>query len=297
LSTYLATWREPGTVALEAAREREARGGSLLDCLEAGLIACEEDENLIAIGRGSLPNAEGDLELDASIMEGENLEAGAVCGVRGILPVISVARMVMEQTPHVMLCGDQARQFAIRNGFSGQNLHTAESIRRTQEWLASGGRERALSKGQYVHSKADEPHDTVTMLGLAHGKCAAASSTSGMPWKLPGRVGDSPIVGAGIYADDEAGCAGATGWGEQLWRAGASLRAVDFMRQGMSAQEACEAVIRHMERRMKNPFALPCVVLALDKSGGYGAACGGGGFELWAMVDGAISMTSVDPIA
>jgi N4-(beta-N-acetylglucosaminyl)-L-asparaginase len=294
LSLILATWEECGPIALGAAKEALGKGGSLLDALEQGLVACEEDERLIAIGRGSLPNSDGDLELDASIMEGASLEAGAVCGVQGICPVISVARKVMEKTPHVMLCGDQARRFALEEGFPGRSLMTTENVRRYEEWQANGS--KVMTKGQYVHSAKDEPHDTVTMLGLIEGRCAAASSTSGMPWKKPGRVGDSPIVGAGIYADDEAGAAGATGWGEMLWRAGASLRAVENMRQGMSAQAACEAVIRHMGRRMTDPFRLPCVVLAVGMDGSYGAACGGGPFPLWVMQNGEMALEWRDPI-
>lgn len=278
METILGTWFQPGELAVNVASERRRNGGSLLDAVEAGLTAAEADVNLIAIGRGSLPNSDGELELDASIMEGTHLSAGAVCAVRGILPVISVARRVMERTPHVMLAGDQARRYAIEQGFVPQNLITPEVCRRYEEYLASPERAKA-----YVHTVDDQiPHDTVTMLACDDvQRCVAASSTSGMPFKMPGRVGDSPIVGAGIYADDEAGCAGATGLGEELWKACASFRAVEYMRQGRTAQEACEAVVAAMQRRQPASRETICVVLALRPDGDFGAAVTTGKFDLW----------------
>jgi isoaspartyl peptidase/L-asparaginase-like protein (Ntn-hydrolase superfamily) len=276
----LSTWLRPGEVAMKAALESRQNGGDLLDWLTEGLAAAEADPDLIAIGRGSVPNSDGELELDASIMRGDTLDAGAVCGLQGIAPAIRVARKVMEETEHVMICGRHARRFAIQHGFNPENTMTAESIRRYEEW-------RKSPEGcyAYVHTIEDEvhepPHDTVTMLGLSGGRLAAASSTSGMPFKLPGRVGDSPIIGAGIYADDEIGAAGATGWGEELWKAAASFRAVNWMEQGRTAQEACEAVVDHMARRHPGVLAKPSVVLALRKDGDFGAAVIGGDFDLW----------------
>ncbi len=258
----------------------------MLDALEAGLTAAEDDPNLIAIGRGSLPNSDGEIELDASIMEGRNLGAGAVCGLRGILPAISVARMVMEDTPHVMLAGDQARRFAIQKGIVPQNLLTPTVCSHYQEYLASPERASA-----YVHAVTDlvppdQAHDTVTMLASEDGHCVAASSTSGLPYKMPGRIGDSPIVGAGIYADDEVGCSGATGMGEDLWKVSASHRAVTNMRQGMSPQEACEEVARYMLRRLPHTKERISVVLALDKQGNFSAGVTSGTFHLWVDRDG-----------
>lgn len=286
MRTVVATWKEPGPIALAAARVATSSGGSLLDALEAGLTAAEDDPNLIAIGRGSLPNSDGEIELDASIMEGRNLGAGAVCGLRGILPAISVARMVMDETPHVMLAGDQARRFAIQKGIVPQNLLTPTVCSHYHEYLASPERASA-----YVHAVTDlvppaQAHDTVTMLACEDGHCVAASSTSGLPYKMPGRIGDSPIVGAGIYADDEVGCAGATGMGEDLWKVSASHRAVTNMRQGMSPQEACEEVARFMLRRLPHTKERISVVLALDKQGNFGAGVTSGTFHLWVDRDG-----------
>lgn len=278
MPTILATWNEPGKVAIDAAVEKLNTGCPVIDCLEAGLTAAEDDPDLIAIGRGSLPNADGELELDASIMDGRDLSAGAVCALRGILPAITVARWVKERTPHVMLAGDQARRFAIENGLRPQNLMTAESIARYEDWLVSPEVQQS-----YVHSV----RDTVTMLGLEQPThLVAASSTSGWSFKAPGRVGDSPIVGAGIYADDELGAAGATGWGEELWKACASFRTVQAMGRGMTAQEACEETVRHMMRRQPKCRDMACVVLALGKDGSYGAATSKGVFHLWIHQDG-----------
>ncbi len=283
MTVLLSTWQEPGQVAIEAAWKARQAGADLLSTLESGLAAAELDPSLMAIGLGSLPNADGELELDAAIMDGRDLRAGAVCAVKGICPVISVAKRVMEDTPHVMLAGGQARRFAIQQGFRPQNLMTAENIARYDEWR----QDPARAERRYVHTVSEDHGDTVTMLGLENGgHCAAASATSGISWKKPGRVGDSPIIGAGIYADDDVGCAGATGLGEELWKACASFRAVEFMRQGRSAQEACQAVVEQMVRRQPASLSMMCVVLALRNDGDFGAATTTGEFPLWVCRDG-----------
>lgn len=283
MTTILATWEQPGKVGIEAGLQAIREGVDLRTVLERGLAACELDPDLLAIGLGALPNTDGDVELDASMMDGADLSAGAVCSVRGIVPVISVARRVMERTKHIMLAGEQARRYAISQGFKVQNLMTAENIRRYDEWRQSPEQ----VEHEYVHSRSEHYHDTVTMLGWeSPGHVVAASSTSGLAWKMPGRVGDSPIVGAGIYADDEAGAAGATGCGEELWRAAASFRTVEFMRRGMTAQEACEETVRQMIRRQPGALDMMCVVLAVRNDGDFGAATTVGEFPLWVCQDG-----------
>lgn len=285
MTTLLASWEQPGRVAINAAWERKRSGGSLLDALEFGLATAEVDPELVAIGLGSVPNQDGELELDAGIMIGETLEVGAVCAVRGIVPVISVARLVMEKTEHNMLSGDQARRFAIQQGFTPRNLMTDTAIQHYEAWRNDPER-----LWKYVHSVSDLGHDTITMLGLEDGKLIAASSTSGMPFKLPGRVGDSPIAGAGFYADDEIGAAGATGLGEELWKACVSVRAVDLMGQGRSPQEACDSIVRHMRRRHPNLTEHPSVVFAMNKEGDFGAAVTNGEFPLWSCQDGRMEL-------
>ncbi|MCW5942104.1 MAG: N(4)-(beta-N-acetylglucosaminyl)-L-asparaginase [Fimbriimonadaceae bacterium] len=293
-TTLLATWKEPGKVAIEAAWAKRATGGSLLDCLEQGLAVAELDPTLMAIGLGSLPNRDGEIELDAAIMDGTDLNAGAVCALRGVVPAISVARKVLEETPHVMLAGEQARRFALQRGFTPQNLMTPQAIEAYENWK----REPAKYERKYVHSLEEHYGDTITMLGWeAPRHVIAASATSGLGWKTPGRVGDSPIVGAGVYADDEIGAAGATGWGEELWKAAASFRTVEAMRRGLDAQAACEETVRHMIRRQPRSTWMPCVVLALRADGDFGAATSVGEFPLWVCRDGAMEFRSYPGLA
>ena len=291
VTLFLATWEKPGLTAVEQAWARRNNGGDLRDCLEAGLASCALDPEFLAIGLGSLPNADGELELDAAMIDGRDLEAGAVCSLRGIVPAISVARQVLEQTPHVMLAGDQARRFAISKGHVVRQTMTAKSIQLYEEWR------KEKRHTDYIHSQADvDDHaDTVTMIGLesegsGSSHLVAASATSGLAWKMPGRVGDSPIVGAGIYADDEIGAAGATGYGEELWKACASFRTVEAIKRGLTPQEACEETIRHMMRRQPHAMDMANVVFAADREGGVGAAVNTGTFHLWSCQDGEIEV-------
>lgn len=290
MTTMLSTWREPGRIALEAAWKVRLEGADLLTAIETGLATCELNPNLVAVGLGSLTNTDGELELDAAIMDGRDLRAGAVCALRGIVPAISVARKVMEKTRHIMIAGDQARRFAIAQGFTPRNLMTAKNIEEYERWK----KDPDIYDKEYLHAVYEHTGDTVTMLGRDEdGHMVAGSATSGLAYKMPGRVGDSPIVGAGIYADDEVGCAGATGLGEELWKAAASFRTVENMRQGMSAQEACDATVAQMLRRQPHSTDKPCVVLAIRKDGDYGAATTAEEFPLWICQNGELEMRMI----
>ncbi len=242
-------------------------GQLLMDSVEQGVIAVEMNRRVLSVGRGGLPNTSGEIELDAAWMEGNQLRAGGVAALRDTLPAISVARKVMEKTPHVLLVGEGAHGFARQQGFGRQQLLTRESIRRWREW-----KRNQVSGGG---------HDTVGVIGWHKRHVVVACSTSGLPWKLPGRVGDSPIIGAGLYADDQAGAAVATGIGEEILRFSVTSRVVEAMRRGASAQEACEGVIRVMLRRKPETARTMVAVLAVRKDGQCGVAATQKGFSAY----------------
>ena len=278
-TVFVSTWPDAGGPCVRRATESYAQTSDLLTACEQGLIEVEMDPRFHAIGLGGLPNADGEQELDAGLMDGATLNAGAVCAVKGIVPVISLARKVMEQTPHIMLAGEQAVRFALANGFEKRSLHSENSLRRYEQW-------RENRHGAEV---AHLVHDTVTIVGREEsGHVVSACSTSGLAWKLPGRVGDSPIVGGGYYADDEAGAAGATGVGEDIWRFMLTFRAVEFMRGGLSAQEACDRAIGLMVTRKPETREQVSAVFAVSRNGDWGAAATKKGFVAWTSIDGKV---------
>ncbi len=291
MPTFLATWEQPGRTAVETAWRTWQAQNDLRGAMIEGLAACELDPEYLAIGLGSLPNEDGELELDAAIMDGRDLKAGAVCALKGIVPAIKVAQLVMDHTDHVMIAGEGARRLAMEHGMKPQQTMTCKSLEAWEEWRAKG------AHTEYIHSIDELGHaDTVTMLGLNGDHLVSASATSGLSWKKPGRVGDSPIIGAGVYADNEVGAAGATGHGEELWKAVASFKTVEGMRRGLSAQEACEETIRHLVRRQPRGMIMQSVVLALRADGDFGAAVNQGTFHLWSCVDGQIEVKAYEGI-
>ncbi|GAB3180209.1 isoaspartyl peptidase/L-asparaginase family protein [Telluribacter humicola] len=250
--------------ANEAARTILEKKGRALDAVEAGVRVQEADPNDTSVGYGGLPDRDGHVTLDACIMD-EKGNAGAVTFLEHIMHPISVARMVMEKTPHVMLSGEGALQFALANGFKKINLLTPRSEKAWKEWLKTA---------KYKPIVNVERHDTIGMLALdAQGDMSGACTTSGMAFKLHGRVGDSPIIGAGLYVDNEVGGACATGVGEFVMRTLGSFLLVELMRQGRSPQQACEEAIgRIVKGKTKDDFKdFQVGYLAVNKKGEYGA--------------------------
>ncbi|GIV04997.1 MAG: asparaginase [Fimbriimonadales bacterium] len=286
---FAATWWF-GRIGVEAAQRRweESQESDLalrlLDAVVEGAAAVERDPQVMSVGYGGLPNRDGEVELDAAVMEGARLRIGAVASVRGILPAIYLARTVMERTPHVMLVGDGAIRFALQQGYEPQQLLTAEALRRWQEWRKQRTAPKEVSTersddpedvrvSQAWHARQPaESHDTVGVLGWNAGHLVVACTTSGLAWKMPGRVGDSPIVGAGLYADNEAGAAVCTGVGEEIWRFALATRVVEAMRAGYSAQQACQRSIEFMLRRLPDVAVHQCAVMAIRADGDFGLA-------------------------
>jgi len=274
----VSTWNFPG--ANEAAYQSLSTGGTLLNAVEAGIRVTEADKSNTSVGIGGYPDRDGHLTLDASIMEGTG-KCVSVVFMEGIDHPISVARAVMEKSPHVMLAGDGATQFAREEGFTYRKELTPGARKAYEEWLEKGGfRPRPIGEGN---------HDTIGLLVGRDGKMAGGCSTSGAAWKMHGRVGDSPIVGAGLFVDDEAGCATSSGLGETVIRIAGSVTVVELMRQGATPTEACRAAVgRIMTKQPEYGEQKGFLVafLAMTKKGEIGAWSCGPGFEYVVMREG-----------
>jgi isoaspartyl peptidase/L-asparaginase-like protein (Ntn-hydrolase superfamily) len=262
----IATWPF-GKLAVDAALKQLAQGKPALDAAIAGAQVVEDDPSVRSVGYGGLANAIGTVTLDACVMDGKTLSCGAVAGVENIRHVAALARKVMEKTPHVLLVGEGARWFGMQNGFPLETLNTADSV---AEW------EKKRPKPPMQPTSKDSGHDTVTVLALdKDGNLGGVCTTSGLAFKLPGRVGDSPIIGAGLYVDNESGAAGATGVGEEIIRISGTFFISEQMRAGKSAQQACEMAVKRVNatavRRGLHPASV--AFLALDPKGNPGAAC------------------------
>jgi N4-(beta-N-acetylglucosaminyl)-L-asparaginase len=240
-----------------------AGGGSALDAVEKSINIVEADPTITSVGRGGYPDRDGHLTLDACIMD-ENGNAGSVVFLEHIMHPISVARRVMEKTPHVMLAGDGALQFALEQGFTKEDLLTEGSKKAYEDWLKSS---------QYK-PMGKENHDTIGLLAMdANGNLAGGCSTSGMAWKLHGRVGDSPLIGAGLYVDNEVGAATSTGLGEAVIKVAGSFLIVEAMRNGKSPIDACKLAIErivHKQPKYKNENNFLVGFIAINKDGEIG---------------------------
>jgi N4-(beta-N-acetylglucosaminyl)-L-asparaginase len=254
-----------GEPANEAALKVLGNGGSNLDAVEHGIWVPESDPNNLYVGLSGKPNAAGYVQLDACIMSGPGHRAGSVAALEGIKHPISAARLVMEKTVHVMLVGEGARMFALEHGLEAAETNSRE---RNEAW-----QKRHPSQQTKAPSGGSQNHDTIALLVAGKdGNIAGGCSTSGLADKLPGRVGDSPIIGSGLYVDNEVGAAGATGTGENVLRYCGSFMVVEYMRQGLHPEAACQETIRRIARQDPRGLKLDINFIALDKHGRFGAA-------------------------
>ncbi len=276
-----------GIRATAKAMEMIRAGGDPLDAVIAGVNIVEDDPNDMSVGYGGLPNEDGVVELDASVMYGPTHSAGAVAALRNIKNPSKVARLVMERTDHVLLVGEGALKFARAHGFKEEDLLTERSRAAWLRW-----KETMSDRDNWFPPKPGSlpddlravmnTHGTINCIAIdAAGRLAGVTTTSGLAWKLAGRVGDSPIIGAGLYVDNEIGAAGSTGRGEANLQTCASFRIVDAMGRGLSPEQAClkacEAVVaktklvpRLCDERGRPKFGLD--FYALNKKGEFGAA-------------------------
>jgi N4-(beta-N-acetylglucosaminyl)-L-asparaginase len=269
---FLSTWAH-GKPANERAAEIFQSGGSLLDAVEKGINVPEDDPSVTSVGYGGIPNAEGVVELDAAIMDGSRHRAGAVCSLRMIKNPISVARLILEKTRHTTMAGQGAYEFALKMGFEPQTLLTELSLKRWQDWRAD-----PHHKTFWVNA---DNHDTIGMVATdGNGNLVGGCSTSGAAFKIPGRVGDSPLVGCGVYADNNVGAASATGDGDLMTNYCTSISIVHYMARGASPQDACLELLKHMVQTDAKNKDAEVGLIAMNNHGEIGAACMNEGFRL-----------------
>ena len=255
------TWNF-GLPANELAWKVLDNGGKAMDAAEAGARHAESDQENSSVGFGGLPDEKGNVTLDACVMDSTG-NAGSVAFLQNIKHPVSVARKVMEETKHVMLVGEGARQFAVSNGFEEINLLTEESEKNWKKWL----KERR-------EMTPHETHDTLSVLVQDKiGDLAGACTTSGWAYKMHGRVGDSPIIGAGLFVDNETGCAAATGLGEEVIKTTGSFLVVELMRQGYDPTKACEEALNRVIKAHNGNPDFQIGYIALRKDGEIGSAC------------------------
>ena len=257
--SFVSTWHFSKQAA-EAAAQILSRGGDAMDAAEAGIHRVESDPEVQTVGKGGFLNAKGELELDAAVMDGNTLKTGAVCGVRGFEHPVTIARAVMEKTRHNILIGVGAEEFAREMGIEECGMEALIAPDAVEVW------KKNLGLG----------HDTIGVVALDEsGKMVAATSTSGASMKMPGRVGDSPIIGSGFYVESGVGGAVATGLGEDIMRTCCSFRTVELMRAGLSPQQAVETVVRTAHETIARHGGTPdCIALVcMNAMGEWGAAC------------------------
>ena len=255
----ISTWDVPN--ATLKAGELLDKGSSSLDAIEKGCMVEEADINNQSVGKGGRPDRDGNVTLDACIMD-KNGNYGSVVYMQNIVHPISVARKVMEETPHVLLAGKGAEKFAISKGFKKTNLLTEASKKAWEEWKKESNYQPIINI---------ENHDTIGMLAIdKNGDISGGCTTSGLAYKMAGRVGDSPIIGSGLFIDNEIGGATATGMGEEVLKTVGSFLIVELMRQGKTPQEACEEAINRIVTKNDNYKNFQVGYIALNKKGETG---------------------------
>jgi N4-(beta-N-acetylglucosaminyl)-L-asparaginase len=271
----VSTWNH-GLPANEAAWRILENGGYALDAVEAGVRVPEADPEVISVGYGGLPDAKGKVTLDACIMD-EKGRAGSVTFLEHIMHPISVARLVMEKTPHVMLSGKGALEFALLNGFKKENLLTPAARAAWKKWKKE---DTGFKPVINIEKEIRENHDTIGMLALdGQGRLCGACTTSGMAFKMHGRVGDSPIIGAGMFADGKVGGAVATGTGELVMKTLGTFLVVELMRNGLSPEEACREAVNRIREKIPDYQKHQIGYVALNLQGQTGAFSIQPGFE------------------
>ena len=272
----LSTWNH-GLPANDAALKSLQNGGNAMDAAEMGARVPEADPTITSVGFGGFPDEQGNVTLDACVMDSTG-NAGSVAFVQNIKHPVSVARKVMEDTKHVMLVGEGARQFAVSQGFEEMNLLTDESKAEWEKW-----------KMKRSEMTPHETHDTISVLAQdKNGDLAGACTTSGWAYKMHGRVGDSPIIGAGLFVDNEIGCAAATGLGEEVIKTTGSFLVVELMRQGYDPTTACEEALNRVIKRHNGNPDFQIAYIAIRKDGKIGSACIKWSFE-YALAQGGVN--------
>jgi N4-(beta-N-acetylglucosaminyl)-L-asparaginase len=293
----LSTWYGQSKVANAGAWKILKEKGTAIDAVEQGVMTQENDWENCCVGLGGNPDRDGFVTLDASIMNHKS-ECGSVAFLERIKNPIQVARAVMEKSPHVMLVGKGAQQFAIESGFTLEPQKLSDHAQRAyNQWKKKSEYKPIIniekgekdSQGGVIHQPkvpkkmkgGEYNHDTIGMIALdVNGDLSGACTTSGMGFKMRGRVGDSPIIGAGLYVDNEVGAATATGHGEEVIRISGSFLVVEYMRQGYSPTMACrKAVERIMKKTPRNPKEIQVGFIAINKKGEHGAYAINKGFD------------------
>ena len=265
LPVVISTWNH-GLPSNEAAVKVLKNGGSVVDAVEQGVWVPEADPDNRSVGLGGLPDRDGHVTLDASIM-GPDGNAGSVAFLEHIVHPVSVARKVMEDTPHELMVGDGALQFALEKGFKKENLLTPGAEKAWKNWLKKADYNPVIN----WENAPNKYHDTIGLLAIDNnGDLAGACTTSGLAFKMHGRVGDSPIIGAGLFVDNEVGAATSTGMGELVLKTLGSFLVVEFMRNGMSPQLACEAAVKRIVRKLPDNKKFQVGYIAVNKKGETG---------------------------